>query len=413
MEVKHIKEIMKYQYFAKKISGSEKRGEMEARDKFELSRILREKGYILVSFKEKEGKKRFLRSLLSLSFFGKVSTGDKMIFSRNLSVMVSAGLPLTRALEILGRQTQNKKFKNILDSLAQNIKKGNSLSESMKKYPGTFSSLFIAMVKVGEESGKLSQSLDLIGEQLGRDYTLRKKIKGAMIYPMIIIAAMIIIGILMLIYVVPTLVSTFKDLGVELPLSTRIIIAISNFLIYNKLLTGGAFAAIILLLGWLPKTASAKKVIDIAVLHLPIFSPLVKKINSARTSRTLASLVSSGVDVLEALSITEDVLQNHRYKEVLRGAKEDIQKGRPISESFKKSDIYPVLLGEMIAVGEETGRLSDMLMRLAVFYEDEVSETTKDMATIIEPILMIIIGTAVGFFAISMIKPMYSMMSAI
>ncbi len=401
---------MEFKYFAKKISGEEKKGVMEARNRFELSRALRKKGYILVSFKKKGGKRRFLSFL---SVFGNIPISDKMIFSRNLSVMISSGLPLTRALDILGRQIQNKKFKSILVSLKENIKKGNSLSESMREYPGTFSMLFISMVKVGEESGKLSESLDLIGEQLGRDYDLRKKIKGAMIYPMIIITAMIAIGILMLIYVVPTLVSTFKELGVELPMSTRIIIAVSNFLVYNKFLSAGIFASLVFIFSWILRNAKFKRIIDNVALHLPIFSSLIKKINSARTSRTLASLISSGVDVLEALSITEGVLQNHRYKKVLRRARDDIQKGLPISKSFKKSNIYPVLLGEMMAVGEETGKLSDMLMRLAVFYEGEVAETTKDMSTIIEPILMVIIGTAVGFFAVSMIKPMYSMMSGI
>ncbi len=404
---------MIFTYYAKKISGEETKGEMEARDRFELARFLRQQGYTLVSFKEKKEKRKFNFVFGGLGLI-RVSILDKMIFSRNLGVMISAGLPLTRALEILGRQTKNQKFKKILLALIEGVQKGTSLSEVMKNYPKVFSSLFIAMVRVGEESGQLSESLKLISEQLERDYNLTKKIKGAMIYPAIIIIAMIVIGILMLIYVVPTLVSTFKELNVPLPMSTQIIIFISDFFISHLILTFSIFLSVILIVLWFMRTEKGKRIFGNVLLRLPLFSPVVKKINSARTSRTLASLIAAGVNIIEALSITKDVLQNYRYKQVLANAKVDVQKGAPISESFKKaSNLYPILVGEMVAVGEETGKLSEMLNRLAVFYEEEVAEATKDMTTVIEPMLMIIIGVIVGFFAISMIKPMYSLMSGI
>lgn len=404
---------MIFTYYAKKISGEETKGEMEARDRFELARFLRQQGYTLVSFKEKKEKQKFNFVFGGLGLM-RVSISDKMIFSRNLGVMISAGLPLTRALEILGRQTKNKKFKKILLALMEGVQKGTSLSEAMKNYSKVFSSLFIAMVRVGEESGKLSESLKLIAEQLERDYVLTRKIKGAMIYPTIIIIAMIVIGILMLIYVVPTLVSTFKELNVPLPMSTQIIIFISDFFISHLILTFGIFLSIILIVLWFMRTEKGKRIFGSVLLRIPLFSPVVKKINSARTSRTLASLIAAGVNIIEALSITKDVLQNYRYKQVLDNAKVDVQKGAPISESFKKaSNLYPILVGEMVAVGEETGKLSEMLNRLAVFYEEEVAEATKDMTTVIEPVLMIIIGAIVGFFAVSMIKPMYSMMSGL
>ncbi len=404
---------MKFIYTAKNLSGEQMNGEMETRDRFELGRLLRQQGYTVISFKERK-EKAFHFSSLFLSIFENIPASDKIIFSRNLSVMISAGVSLVKALDILDRQSENKKFKKILANLAENIKKGAPLSEGMKKYPKVFSSLFTAMVRVGEESGKLSESLLIVAEQLERDNTLRKKIKGAMMYPSIIVITMILIGILMLIYVVPTLVSTFNELGVELPLSTRIIIGLSNFFVQHTILFIMIALSVIAILAWLMRTSAGRKFFGALLLRIPLFSPLVKKINSARTSRTLASLISSGVDVLEALSITKDVLQNPRYKRVLEEAKTNIQKGSPISESFKKaSNLYPILVGEMMAVGEETGKLSDMLLRLADFYEEEAAETTKNMATIIEPVLMVIIGAVVGFFAVSMIKPMYSMLSGI
>ncbi|MEW5907763.1 MAG: type II secretion system F family protein [Patescibacteria group bacterium] len=400
---------MHFSYIAKKISGEEIKGVMDAKDKFDLARMLRQQDYFLVSCKEESGKKSLLhfRSLL-----GRVSISEKMFFSRNISIMISAGVSIARSLDILCRQTKNKSFKKIIISLADNIKKGNTLSESMKIYPKIFPPFFTAMVKVGEESGNLSESLRLIGEQLERDHTLRKKIKGALVYPAIIITAMVGIGILMLIYVVPTLVSTFQELGVDLPISTRIVIATSNSLLNYPLVFVAALFILASLLLFFFRSQKGRYLMSNILMRLPLFSSLVKKINSARTARTLSSLISAGVDILNALTITKDVLTNYKYQEVIQRARDDIQKGMPISESFKKaSNVYPILVGEMMAVGEETGKLSEMLLRIAGFYEDEVAETTKNMSTIIEPILMVIIGAVVGFFAVSMIKPMYSMVN--
>lgn len=402
---------MQFSYYAKKISGEEVTGETEAKDRFELALILRQRGYTLVSFKEKKEKEKFLSFLFSL---GGVNISEKMMFSRNLGVMISSGLPITRSLEILSRQTKNKKFKKILLNLIDRVQKGIPLSEAMKNYPRVFNSLFIAMAKVGEESGKLSESLKIVSEHLEQERALTKKIKGALIYPVIIIVAMILIGILMLIYVVPTLVSTFKELNVQLPLSTQIIISTSNFLVTHTILVLGIIILLVLVVFWFLRTEKGKRIWGNISLRLPLFSSLIKKINAGRTSRTLASLIGSGVNILDAISITQDVLQNYRYKQILENARNDIQKGLPLSESFKKaSDLYPILLGEMLAVGEETGKISEMLNRIAVFYEEEVAETTKDLTTIIEPLLMIVVGVVVGFFAISMIKPMYSMLEGI
>ena len=403
---------MQFNYLAKKNDGEEISGTVEAKDRFESAQMLIKQGYTVISVKEKAETRIF--SFSSFLNIRKVSAQDKIMFAKNLSVMIAAGLPIVKSLEILSRQTNNKKFRKIVISLMNSIQKGDFLSEAMKKYPNVFSGLFIAMVKVGEESGKLSESLKIIGEQIEKDHILAKKIKGAMIYPIIILIAMVIIGIFMFIYVVPTLVSTFTELNIELPLSTRIIILISNTL------TGHLIASFLILLSavlsvlWFLRTQRGKNILGGLLLRLPLISPIVKKINSARTSRTLASLIGSGVNILDALSITKDVLQNEHYKQILAQAGKEVQKGMPISKSFKEaSRFYPVLLGEMMAVGEETGKMSEMLERLAAFYEQEVADATKDMATVVEPILMMFIGAAVGFFAVSMIKPMYSMMSGL
>jgi type IV pilus assembly protein PilC len=402
----------KFKFTAKKIGSSDFSGEKEAADRFDLARQLKQDGYVLFDFHEEGAKKKY-----SLNFFenilGTVSLSEKMIFTRNLGVMLGAGLPLTRALEVLNRQTKNPKFKKVISNISLSLSKGRSLSESISDHRSVFPPIFSSMVKAGEQSGKMEEALGIIASQLQSDYTLRRKVRGAMVYPAIILLAMCLIGVLMLIYVVPTLVSTFKEMEIELPASTRFIIWLSESLTTNAAIIAAGILSVVVLIYWIMRHQFAKNFVDTVILKLPFFSGLVMKFNSARTTRTLSSLVSSGVEIMEALDTTSNVLQNHHYKKVLEDAKLQIQKGSRISAPFKKADnIFPSLVGEMIEVGEETGTLPSMLLRVATFYEEEVTEATKDMSTIIEPVLMIFIGGIVGFFAVAMMKPMYSMMSA-
>ncbi|MBP9760548.1 MAG: type II secretion system F family protein, partial [Candidatus Pacebacteria bacterium] len=235
----------------------------------------------------------------------------------------------------------------------------------------------------------------------------------AMLYPSIIISVLLIIGALMLVFIVPTLTSTFTNMGVELPMSTQFIIALSDFLIAHTLIalvlviaaiTGGVLAL---------RTPTGKHVFETVFLRIPIIGVLMKEVNSARTGRTLSSLLSSGVNMLQAIEITCDVVQNTHYRTVLVQAQEHVQQGKPLAEVFTQAEkLYPPLVGELIAVGEETGALPDMLKEVAEYYEREVSMKTKNMSTIIEPFLMLLIGGAVGFFAISMISPIYSITSS-
>lgn len=331
------------------------------------------------------------------------------MFSRNLAVMLEAGLSLNKSLDVLSRQTQSKKLQSTIKNIATDIQKGESFSESLKKYPKIFSPLFRSMAKAGEESGKLAESLKIISLQLKRDHDLLRKIRGALIYPLIIFITMVAAGVLMLIYVVPTLVSTFRELEIELPFTTKIVIGLSELILKQGLLVLLAMAALASLSFWFLRIQSGKRFFNALFLRLPLVSSLVKKTNAARTARTLGSLIESGVDLVRALEVTSDVLQNYRYKEVLTRAKAKIQKGSPISSVFiDASDLYAPLVGEMMAVGEETGKLSQMLIRVAVFYENEVAIATRDLSTIIEPFLMIVVGVIVGFFAVSMISPIYS-----
>ena len=394
------------------MSGEETEGIKEATDKFDLARLLREKEYILVS--SKEIKRRFTSWFSISGLFSRVSVAEKMIFARNLAVMIKAGLSLVKALDILANQTKSRKFRAVLIVLVEDIRRGKFLSESMKAHPGVFSSLFISMVKVGEEGGNLAENFQLISYQLEREYSLLRKIKGAMIYPAIIVITMIIIGVLMLIYVVPTLISTFEELEIDLPPATQFIIFISNFIVSHTIIFLMLIFIAAVLAAYLVQTERGKKTIAAIFFRVPVLKTLVQKINAARTARTLGSLIGSGVDILKALEITGEVLQNYRYKKILEETRIKVQKGSPISEVFKaRSNFYPALVGEMIAVGEETGQLSRMLVQLAVFYEEEGAAATKDISIVIEPILMVVIGAVVGFFAISMIQPLYSSLAGL
>jgi len=404
---------MKFAYVVITKDGKRIKGMAEAKDKFDLARQLKSSDKILVSADEVSNKKIFSMTAIN-AMLSRVKTQEKIIFARNLAAMLEAGLSLARALSILERQTKNEKFKQTIRAIGEDIKKGSSLNAALARFPQIFPSLFVSMTSAGEESGALAGSLRIISDQMEKSYLMTKKIKGALLYPSIIIIAMVIVGILMLMFVVPTLTSTFEELNVELPTATKVIIIVSDFLAEYKLLVLPVFLAIIALMMMFFKTPRGGRILDFVFLRIPIVGTLVKETNSARTTRTLSSLLFAGVDIIEALRITGDVVQNSYYKEVIATARKKIQKGDPLSASFKDAEhLYPILVGEMMEVGEETGKLSDMMIEVAVFYETEIESATKNMTTIIEPFLMIIVGVVVGFFAIAMITPMYSMMSGI
>ena len=403
---------MQFHYQARASDGKIIRGTVIAENKAALAGFVARRGETLESAEEIIPASSFFEKLNAR--FLSVKLHEKIIFARNISTMLRAGLPLSRALLIVGRQTKNKKFQEIISAIIDRIGKGGSFHDALGNSPDVFSKLFVSMVRAGEESGKLNDSLMLVASQLERSYTLKKKITGALIYPSVIVTAMVIIGMLMLIFVVPTLESTFKELNVDLPITTQFVIAVSKLLRDHTILF---FGGLLLVCGGLyvaAKTPRGKKIFDFGILHMPFIGDMIKEINAARTARTLSSLLSSGVEVSQALDITKDVLQNTYYKSVLDSAKKNIEKGIPISDAFaSREDVYPLLLPEMMEVGEETGQLSEMLLEVAGFYEEEVDRATKDMSTVIEPFLMVIIGAAVGFFAISMLEPMYSISNSI
>jgi len=404
---------MLFSYRAKSKIGEITEGVLEAPERFSLARDLRSRGLIPIFITEKS--ESFINKLsVFTGMLGKVSVAEQIILTKNLSGMLKAGLSLYRALSVLKKQTKNPKLSKILISLSDDINSGETLSFGLLKFPNVFSKLFVSMTKAGEESGNLSSALSDVGMNLEKAHSLTKKIKGALIYPGVILSAMIVIGVLMFAFVVPTLASTFKELGVVLPTSTRIIIFLGNFFSNNLIVTFFIIIATAFGLFSLFRAKFMAQYIDFIVVKLPVIGNLAKELNTARTARTMSSLLSSGVSITRAVEITEDVVQNIYYKKVLEQAKTAVEKGAPFSEAFEdNNNLYPVMMSEMIQVGEETGKLSEMLLQIALFYEEEVENKTKNLSTIIEPVLMIIIGAGVGFFAISMISPLYSVLGSI
>jgi len=386
---------------------------VEASDRFAIYKKIKEEGNTVVFVTEEStSKSKLVTSLESL--FSKVNTQEKIIFARNLGAMIEAGLSMTRALSVMEKQTKNKKLKSVLGTILDNVSKGKSLADSLKDFKDIFPPLFISMVKAGEESGNLANSLKIVALQMDKSHALVKKIRGALIYPAVIVSLMIVIGVLMMIYMVPTLTETFQGLGVDLPLSTRIIINISEFLRHNILITLISVIALVAALFVFVKTKTGINFFHKFVLKLPIVGNITKEVNSARTARTLSSLLSAGVDIVAALTVTEEVIQNIYFKKIINKAQISVEKGDPISGVFIANEkLYPIFVGEMMNVGEETGRMAEMLLNVATYYEDEVDQKTKDMSTIIEPVLMILIGIAVGIFAISMLAPTYSLVEQI
>lgn len=404
----------KFIYTARnKESGETRGGVLEVKDERALSHQLHGEGFILTSFeKQKEESGPSIRVFDQI--FNNVTLKDKMLFARNLSIMISSGLQITKAVRTLVEQTRSKRFKTILNQVADDVQAGNPLADALEKYPRVFNELFVNMVRVGEVGGNLEEVLGIVAQQLEKEHALVSKVRGAMIYPAVIIVAMIGVGILMLTYILPKITGVFKDMDVTLPASTQFIIGVSDFLIGHAILV--IMSVILLAIGGtlFLRTEDGKKFMSFLVLHFPITKGIVIKTNSARFSRIYSSLLKSGVSVVDSLTIISRTLPNFYYKRAFRKSVDLVQKGIPLSKILaEETKIFNPLVYQIVEVGETTGKTEDVLLKLAEFYEEDVDQITKNMSSIIEPVLMVVIGIGVGFFAVAMLTPMYSVLENI
>jgi type IV pilus assembly protein PilC len=398
-------------YTAKSIDGKIKIGTTDAKDIRELAQGLKGEGLILVKVDLKDEKK----NSLDLSFFtGKVSITEKMLMTRNLWIMVSTGLSLVKGFSILSAQSKSKKMKKALLDIGQEISKGKNLADAFKKYPDIFSELFQNMIAAGEESGTLEEVLKVLSLQLEKEKEMNSKIQKALIYPGILISVMAIVGVMLSIFVLPKINTFFQSLHAQLPLTTIIILGSGDFVLkYWVFLLAGFIAAGFAFMA-LKKTKRGKLIIDAAVLKIPFMSSLVKKSNAASLIRSLSSLLAAGVSLVRSLQITAGTVDNIYFKQALTEAGKEIEKGEKLSGSLKPyQNIFPYGAIEMVEIGEETGKTSLILKKLAEFYEEEVSNAADGLSVVIEPVLIVIIGAVVGVFAVSIIGPLYSVLGSI
>ena len=403
---------MKFNVKIRKEGVSDQTRVIEATSRFEVYDQIQKEGGMVVDLQGETGGFK-IPAWLAVNIGTGVKSSEIIRMAKNMSAMIAAGLSLSRALSVIDRQSGNKRLKAIITSISESVKKGSSFHSALSEYPKVFSELFIAMIKAGEESGSLADALTVGSVQMERAEELVRKIKGAMIYPVIIVTAVIIVGILMLMYVIPTLTSTFTQLGVQVPFATRVIVALSDFMVTHALFV--LIALVVFVVGsitFIRSRLGGRIVIAIA-LRLPVVGELVRETYAARTARTLSSLLSAGVPILDALSITKEVVRADAFAKVVEEAEMRVKKGELLSTSFSEhTELYPILMSEMVMVGEETGKVAEMLKQIAEFYEEDVAEKTKNLSTIIEPVLMLFIGTVVGIFAVSVIAPIYSLSSA-
>ena len=336
-----------------------------------------------------------------------------MFFAEHLAVMLKAGIALDHALTTLSDQTQHRGAKRIFQELVHIVQKGERLSTGLKQFEYSFGALFINMIVAGELSGKLEGALRRLHLQMKKDYDLRSNVLSALMYPAFVVVAIIGIGSAMMIYVIPKLIPLFAGFGTQLPLATRILIAISQFITQYAFLVAlaillGTFLLIKLLRGPLQRPWHT------LLLHVPLLGSLVRNINVARVTRTFSTLLGTDILVVNALLITARIVGNARFKESLTHAADQVKVGIPIASTFAQyPTLFPPTVHTMIAVGEESGNLTELLEEVAVFYEEQVDTLTKNISSIIEPILIVLLGVAIGGIAIAILMPMYTLMQQI
>ncbi|HNV97374.1 MAG TPA: type II secretion system F family protein [bacterium] len=339
---------------------------------------------------------------------------EKLFFVQHLGVMIRVGISLSKALFTLSSQTQNKYFQKILTSISKKVDGGESFSKSLTSYPKVFNELFVNMIRAGEESGKLEEALKQLYVQMKKEHQLLSKVKGALTYPAVILLAMVGIGVFMMAVVIPKMTANFKEMGVELPLPTQILIGASNALANHGIIVGIIVIAILFLLVRYFRTKKGKRVFDSILLRFPIFGKIIKKINLARFSRNISSLLKTDIMIVESFDIVASILGNTYYKEAMLEIGNNIKKGITVNESIKKyPKLFPPMVVQMVAIGEETGDLDNILVELADFYETEIDQVMTDLPSIIEPLLILVLGVGVAGIAISILMPMYSLTSSI
>ncbi|MBU2602155.1 MAG: type II secretion system F family protein [Actinobacteria bacterium] len=396
-----------FTYTAKPSGGSLMDGEIQGDSKAAVAAELRRRGLTVMSLEEKKGLPNIGELLEGMS---SIKLRDKVIFSRQFATMINAGLALLRALFILEEQTENPRLQKIIKAVRQDVEAGMPLSDSFEKHPIAFDRLYVSMVRAGEVGGVLDLTLERLATQLEKDDSLRRSVKSAMTYPILIFVFAIVVLFALILFVIPVFAGMYDGLGGQLPLLTRIMVGASDFMRSFWFVVFPAAFLLFYGLKRLKNTKTGTETWDKIKLRLPMkLGPIVQKIAVSRFSRTLATLVSSGVPILQAIDITGKTSGNTVIEYAMEAVRENIKSGDSISRPLEKIKVFPPMVTQMIAIGEETGALDTMLHKIADFYEDEVDSAVKSLTSIIEPIMMIFIGGIVGLVVVSMYLPIFNL----
>jgi type IV pilus assembly protein PilC len=402
--------VATYTYRVRNRQGEIFQDQMEGTDSSGIVAELRQQGLLVIDVKEESLARRDI-----LGFMKKVKLKDLVVFSRQLATLINAGLPIVRSLHVLSEQTGNQQLKNVVVQVRKEVEAGLSFSQALEKHPEVFSRLYVEMVKAGEIGGMLDGVLLRVADQLERDQELRRKVKSAMMYPTFVLAFAILAASIMLIFIVPVFAGLFEDLGGTLPLMTRIVMGISDILtsFWGVLVYAAMGAAVFAFFRW-KKTENGRRVWGRISLKIPAkIGETVQKVALARFARTLGTLSAAGVPILQAIEITATSSGNWVVEKALLKSRDAIREGIPIYKPLEDEPVFPPMVTRMIAVGEETGDIDGMLGKIGDFYESEVDATIKALTSIIEPIMIVVVGGIVGTIVISMYLPMFKIFELI
>ena len=399
-----------FEWSGKTSKGLVESGEITANSKDEVINQLRKRNIMATLIRQKEKKPLFG----GLSFGGGVNDKDIVIFTRQFATMIDAGLPLVQALEILSTQVENKFLAKTLATIKDDVESGATYADALKKHPKAFTDLYANMVAAGESGGILDTILNRLAAYIEKAMKLKKKVKGAMVYPIVVSSIAVICIAVIMIFVVPTFSKMFTQMGGTLPLPTLFVMKLSNFLAgMGGLLTGLTIVAFIIALKQVRKTEKGQAVTDRAFLRLPIFGMLLKKVAVAKFTRTLGTLISSGVPILDGLEITAKTAGNKVIEYAVMDVRSAVSEGKTLAEPLMKSKVFPPMVTHMIAVGEQTGALDTMMNKIADFYDDEVDNAVSNLTAMMEPMLMVFLGGSVGFIVIAMYLPIFKLITLI
>ncbi len=396
-----------FKYTGVDSDGLPQSGQLQAVSRQQAINILKSRNYIVTKLEEKTTTDvgEFLAKIKG------VPKREIVVFSRQLGTMIGAGLPINQAMKILAGQTTNAYFAGVITDMIQQIDGGTSFHEALAAHPKVFDRLYLSLIEAGEASGNLEVILSRLSETMEAEENFKGKVKGAMIYPVIIIVVMIAVLLVMFIFVIPQMAGMYEDMGAELPIVTKLMIQFSDLLVKTWYLMLLGIVAFIVGLKKLMKRPAVAKAWAKLMLKMPVFGSLIAQVQLTSFTRTLSMLVKSGIPLLNALDISKETLGNMIFRSAAEEAAVQVEKGKPLADAFKMHKEFPPLLSEMLAVGEQTGKVDEVLLKISKYYESEASRKTENLASAIEPIVMVLLGVMVGFLVVALILPIYSLTS--